>query len=101
MFRTITHGTPPYSAPELTIVSRYNVPSITSKADIWSLGAILYRMTYMTPPDYIEPCHRPLPHQNPAQDPHLLSVLRHTLLIDAKDRADASWLTKHPYTTTA
>ncbi|CAF0796575.1 unnamed protein product [Adineta ricciae] len=97
---TITHGTPPYSAPELTIVSRHNVPNITSKADIWSLGAILYRMTYMTPPDYIEPCHRPLPHQNPVQDSHLLSVLRHTLLIDARDRADASWLTKHPYTTT-
>ncbi|UJR20560.1 hypothetical protein I4U23_023687 [Adineta vaga] len=98
--RSLTYGTPPYSAPELTIVSRHHAPILTTKADIWSLGAILYRMIYMTPPDYIEPCYRPPPNQNSVHDSYLSSILRHTLLIDAKERSDALWLSKHPYTTT-
>lgn len=72
------------------------------KADIWSWGAVLYRMTYNQAPDilYTAPCDRPPANQHLARDPHLRHLLRHTLMKDPKARPDVPWLAKHPYTTT-
>jgi hypothetical protein len=75
---------------------------ISRKADSWSWGAVLYRMTYNTQPDYnyTPPCDRPPANQYQARDPQLLSVLRHTLELNPLARADALWLAQHAYTRT-
>lgn len=69
-------------------------------ADVWSWGAVLYRMTYHVPPDftYQPPCDRPPKRQPPARDPHLRQILHHTLVIDPAGRPDIPWLVEHPYT---
>jgi len=102
MFRFGRTGTIPYSAPEVTQVSAFHITLNSTTADIWSWGAVLYRMTYNVSPDhkYTPPCYRPPADQPPARDPHLLSVLRHTLVIEPGKRYSAPSLAKHPYTTT-
>jgi len=72
----------------------------SSKADVWSWGAVLYRMTYLVPPDYKPPCHHPPKNQNRSRDSNLIDVLRHTLVLDPNERVDPLWLARHPYTTT-
>jgi len=72
----------------------------TSKADAWSWGAVLYRMTYLIPPDYTPPCYHPPKNQHASRDPNLIDILRHTLVLDPIQRADPPWLARHPYTTT-
>lgn len=72
----------------------------TSKADMWSWGAVLYRMTYMTPPEYDEPCYKPPMGQFAVPDPHLRDVLRNTLVMNPRERASALWLATHPFTNT-
>jgi serine/threonine protein kinase len=103
MFRFGRTGTVPYSAPEVTRVSAFHMTLNSTTADIWSWGAVLYRMTYNVSPDhnYTPPCYRPPADQPPARDPHLLSVLRHTLVLHPKERPDALWLSRHPYTKTS
>ena len=88
-----------YSAPEVTTVPRHHITVHTSKADVWSWGAVLYRMTYQSPPDYKYPCHHPPKHQNSTRDPNLVDVLRHALVLNPSERADPVWLARHPYTT--
>jgi serine/threonine protein kinase len=93
-------GTIPYSAPEVTTATESHVTITTSNADMWSWGAVLYRMTYMTRPTYESPCYSPPMNQNQARDPHLLDVLRHTLVKNPHSRPEPPWLAKHPYTKT-
>jgi len=100
MFRIGPNGTPPYSAPEVTMTPHHHMTMNSTTADIWSWGAVLYRITYMTPPDYNPPCYRPPINQHPTRDSNLRSVLRHTLVIDPRRRCDPSWLARHPYTRT-
>jgi serine/threonine protein kinase len=102
MFRVGPNGTIPYSAPEVTTVSYFHRTMNSTEADIWSWGAVLYRMTYNVPPNqyYTPPCYDPPANQPSARDPHLVDVLRHTLVIDPRERPDAPWLAQHPYTTT-
>jgi serine/threonine protein kinase len=95
-----SNGTWPYSAPEVTKAADHHMTLNTSKADVWSWGAVLYRMTYMVPPTYNPPCYRPPINQHSAHDPHLIDVLRHTLVINPQDRCNVSWLAQHPYTKT-
>lgn len=97
-FRVGRNGTWAYSAPEVTTASRHHVALNTSKADVWSWGAVLYRMTYQKPPDYVPPCYRPPDSQHPSRDPHLVDVLRHTLVRDVRERVEPSWLARHSYT---
>ena len=101
MFRIGANGTVPYSAPEVTTVSYVHVSITSRKADVWSWGAVLYRMTYNQPPDfnYTPPCYRPPPGQHSVREPNLVSVLRHTLVINPRERPETPWLAKHPYTT--
>lgn len=100
MFRFGRTGTVPYSAPEVTQVSIAHVTLNSTTADIWSWGAVLYRMTYnlALAYNYNPPCDRPPANQRSSHDHHLLNVLRHTLVIDPRQRPDASWLAQHPYT---
>ncbi len=102
MFRIGPNGTVPYSAPEVTTVPYIHMTKNSTKADVWSWGAVLYRMTYNVPPDYnyTPPCYHPPPNQHPARDPHLLDVLRHTLVINPRERRAAPWLAHHSYTRT-
>ncbi|CAF1347151.1 unnamed protein product [Adineta steineri] len=73
----------------------------TSKADVWSWGAVLYRITYLVPPRYVHPSHHPPKNVPPSRDANLVDVLRHTLVLDPRERADPIWLSRHPYTTTS
>jgi serine/threonine protein kinase len=98
VFRVGSNGTVPYSAPEVTSVSNTHITRNSRKSDAWSWGAVLYRMTYDVPPDYTAPCYRLPSNQHPAHEPCLLSVLRHTLLIDPKERYSALQLAQHQYT---
>ncbi|UJR20561.1 hypothetical protein I4U23_023688 [Adineta vaga] len=93
------NGIPPYSAPEVTSHIPY-VKMLTTRADAWSWGAILYRMTYMTAPEYNPPYHRPPFNQYPTSDPQLLDILVHTLVGNPIRRAGVSWIANHPFTNT-
>ncbi len=69
------------------------------KADIWSLGAILYYMAYGTPPIYhpfaaANPPFGLFPHPDPA----LNDVLRRTLVTNPDLRVDINTLLYHPFT---
>ncbi|CAF1289078.1 unnamed protein product [Adineta steineri] len=91
-------GTPLYSAPEVT---RYKPRVVlTTAADVWSWGAVLYRMTYMQHPHYDPPCYYPLENQRLTSDRYLNDVLRRTLVLSPGKRPTPSWLAKHPYTNT-
>ena len=72
----------------------------TSKADVWSWGAVLYRITYLVAPGYEPPCHHPPENQHASRDSNLIDILRHTLVPDPRARPDPPWLAQHPYTTT-
>jgi len=71
----------------------------SSKADIWSMGAILYYMTYGQPPKY-HPGYAdaPPPGQHATRDNALRDILRMTLHTSPHRRPDISWLAIHPYT---
>ncbi|UJR20564.1 hypothetical protein I4U23_023690 [Adineta vaga] len=92
------NGSAPFSAPEVTLIAHHHITLNTSKADVWSWGAVLYRMTYMAPPDYHEPCYRAPLNQHSTRDPHLRNILRHTLVLDPRERPNAYWFIDHPYT---
>jgi serine/threonine protein kinase len=95
-----SNGTWLYSAPEVTKAAPYQSTMHTSRADSWSWGAVLYRMTYMAPPEYDPPCHHPRGRQPATRDPNLIDVLRHTLVIEPRERVEPTWLAQHPYTKT-
>lgn len=98
VYRIGSNGTWLYSAPEVTNASNNRVTMHTSKADVWSWGAVLYRITYLVPPEYHPPCHHPPKNQSSSRNPQLVDVLRRTLVLDPKERVDPSWLAHHPYT---
>jgi serine/threonine protein kinase len=68
------------------------------KADIWSLGAILYFMTYGEPPIYHIRAAEPPAGQRAARDPLLVDLLHRTLVLHPSMRADMNTLLQHPYT---
>lgn len=68
------------------------------KADIWSLGAILYYMTYGVPPEYVRRAADPPPGIHHSRDRELVDILRRTLVLDPHARADINTLLRHPFT---
>ena len=94
------NGTMPYSAPEVVGIGTSAYGINTTKCDVWSWGAILYRMAYSRPPDYPNP-HRPAfkppPGVQPSHDPNLLDILQHTL-VDLAHRPSPPWLASHRFT---
>ncbi|UJR29410.1 hypothetical protein I4U23_010622 [Adineta vaga] len=92
-------GTFGFSAPEVMEdiqgVRRHYSP----KADIWSLGAILYFMVYGTAPTY-HPilAANPPPRLPPYPDRALLDMLRRTLVRDPRRRANIRQVINHPFT---
>jgi len=100
IYRIGSNGTMFYSAPEVTNAPKHRVTMHTSKADVWSWGAVLYRITYLVAPSYRPPCHYPPQNQHKSRDSNLIDVLRHTLVLDPNERVDPLWLARHPYTTT-
>ncbi|CAF1365783.1 unnamed protein product [Adineta ricciae] len=87
-----TGGTRPYSAPECF---SGRVP-ITSKADIWSIGAILYFITYGRRPIYetSQPPYGVFPTRSHA----VQDVLYQCLQRNPNRRPDHQWLVQHPLT---
>jgi serine/threonine protein kinase len=69
-----------------------------TKADIWSLGAILYFMIYGLPPSYNHFAANPPPGQFPHPDPELNDILRRTLVLNPHVRADIELVLGHPFT---
>ncbi|CAF1260950.1 unnamed protein product [Adineta ricciae] len=85
-------GSHPYSAPECFT---RQMP-ITSKADIWSIGAILYYTTYGKSPVHESPrAPMGIP---PTQSNLVQSVLYHSLQRNPYRRVDHHWLIEHPLT---
>ncbi|UJR38642.1 hypothetical protein I4U23_031307 [Adineta vaga] len=87
-------GSRPYSAPECF---SGRIP-ITSKADIWSAGAILYFMTYGKRPVY--ETTKPPNGVPPTRSHHVQDVLHHCLQRNPNRRPDHQWLVEHPLTKT-
>ncbi|CAF1492428.1 unnamed protein product [Adineta ricciae] len=85
-------GTRPYSAPECF---SGQMP-ITSKADVWSAGAILYHITYGKPPMF-ESARPPLG-VLPTRSRSIQEVLDRCLQQIASRRPDHQWLVHHPLT---
>ncbi|CAF1382475.1 unnamed protein product [Adineta ricciae] len=91
-------GTEGFSAPEVMRdipgAPRYYTP----KADIWSLGAILYYMVYGAVPGYHPAAANPPYRQRPYPDHLLVSMLRRTLVFHPNHRADIHEVANHPFT---
>ncbi|CAF1224342.1 unnamed protein product [Adineta ricciae] len=91
-------GTPFFSAPEVM----QDIPGIqryyNTKADIWSLGAILYFMVYGQPPMYQRQADQPPRREAIYPDHELNDMLRRTLVLDPNYRADIVEVALHPYT---
>ncbi|UJR17698.1 hypothetical protein I4U23_004596 [Adineta vaga] len=90
-------GTYGYSAPEVMQdiggARRFYNP----KADIWSMGAILYYMVYGEHPNYdLGP--RPPRGVRPYPDRDLLNMLHRTMVFDPRQRADIHEVMHHPFT---
>lgn len=82
-----------YSAPECFEMGAH----VTSKADIWSAGAILYHMTYGVPP--LQYSSNPPSGSNRTNSANVQDVLIHCLQEDPYQRGSHNWLASHPYTT--
>jgi serine/threonine protein kinase len=85
-------GTPHYSAPECFHTDTH----ITSKADIWSAGAILYHMTYGEAP--LQDSPQPPRFSPPTRSANVADILHHCLQHNIQQRGSHSWLANHPYT---
>ena len=85
-------GSPGYSAPECFRRHAH----VTSKADVWSAGAILYRMTYGIPPPH--PSGRPPHGSYGTRSASVGEILDRCLRFDPQQRAPHNWLAHHPYT---
>jgi serine/threonine protein kinase len=78
---------------------------VSRKADIWSLGAILYYMTYGTTPmptnqyevGYSD-ASAPPPGKQRTTDRHLKNILRLTLQMNPANRPNIVQLERHIYT---
>ncbi|CAF1392287.1 unnamed protein product [Rotaria magnacalcarata] len=90
-------GTPFFSAPEIMEDTPGFQRSYGPKADIWSLGAILYFMVYGVRPKY-HPFAADPPFGLPRfPDPALNDVLRRTLVRNPHARADIQTIRNHPF----
>lgn len=89
-----------FSAPEVMQARRSSHAYYGPKVDIWSLGAILYFMTYGRPPSYRRDAAEPPRGQARTRDAALHDVLRRTLVLDHHSRADIGTVLRHPYTNT-
>ncbi|CAF0959498.1 unnamed protein product [Adineta steineri] len=85
-------GTRPYSAPECFS----DRTPVTSKADIWSVGAILYFLTYGKRPIY-ETAQAP-DGVSQTRSRLVQDILQHCLQRNASRRPDHQWLAQHPLT---
>ncbi|CAF0913189.1 unnamed protein product [Adineta steineri] len=94
------NGTFGFTAPEVRLIPHNSSPRYTHKADIWSLGAILYWINYGHGPQYDQHdrSYRPPPGIPSARDPNIVDVLRHTLRMNPHQRPHTDWLARHPFT---
>ena len=69
------------------------------KADVWSLGAILYYMTYGEPPQYRTRAADPPSGQEQTTDRPLVDILRRTLALNPRTRISINEVLRHRYTT--
>ncbi|GAU87894.1 hypothetical protein RvY_00682 [Ramazzottius varieornatus] len=86
-----------YRSPEMVNLYGFNKP-ITTKADIWALGVLLYKMCYFHLPFNesslaIQNCNIHFP-SHPAYSKHLQGLTRYCLQIDADERPDIYQVTQ-------
>ena len=86
------------SAPEVMQDTPGALRYYNPRADVWSLGAILYFMVYGVPPHYHPLAANPLRGHAAYRDNELNSMLRRTLVLDPRKRADIHEVTRHPFT---
>ena len=87
-----------FSAPEVMQDVRGSRRMYGPKADVWSLGAILYAMTYGQPPKYTSRAAEPPSGQAASRDRSLIDILRRMLVLDPRSRADINSVQRHQYT---
>ncbi len=99
IFRRGPNGTFGFSAPEITLIPFNAHAHYTHKADIWSVGSILYWINYGDAPkyDHNNNCHQPPSGIPPSTDRNVIDILRHTLRMDPNRRPETNWLVQHPF----
>ena len=85
-------GTEIFSAPECLT----GEAPVTTKADIWSVGAVLYYMTYGDPP--VDLISHPPPLVSRTRSNLVHDVIHRCLQRNPAKRASHRWLTQHPFT---
>ena len=100
MVRKGPNGTYGFSAPEVHLPSYQSSPRCTYKADVWSIGSILYWINYGDSPRYHDsrPCYHPPSGIPPCKHPQVIDIFRHTIRMDCRRRPDPKWLSQHPFT---
>jgi serine/threonine protein kinase len=99
IFSNGPNGTFGFSAPEVRIIPDGVLPRYTHKADIWSIGAILYWINYRHAPkyDYYDNSFRPPSGISSCKDRNVVDILQHTLRMNPHQRSETNWLARHPF----
>ncbi len=101
IFRIGPNGTYGFSAPEIHLVPHEASSPCTYKADVWSIGAILYWINYGDSPRYDhrkKNCSHPPIGIPPCKNRDIIDLFQHTIQMDYHRRPDPAWLIQHRFT---
>lgn len=90
-------GSYPFTAPEVMLDVPGTHRVYDRKADVWSLGVILYFITYGALPDYNNRAAEPPKGQRRTRDRALDDILHRLLVMNPRKRIDIRQVLAHPY----